>query len=357
MSFRTNLQYLRSQRNMTQEQLAMLLGVSRQAISKWESEKAYPEMDKLLMICDLFGCTLDDLVLGDVSVSRPAAREAAAADGETAATGPAAGKGPGAIAPAAALPQDLTGYDRHRRRFAPLPPTRSAAIVAATGIGCLFDSGNSILGATPLNGFLTLLCICVGVIVGLAALIPGGMSHADFKRRHPYVKDFYAEDDRSREMRVLVTGIVAGIAMILIGTVVLVYADDVLGVSDGWPVTIMLVLCAAAVFCFVYCGMRYGMLDIDGYNKEAESDRKERAGEQDFYARLTGTVCGIIMMVATVIALCLLFLSPAALRGDWSSIGSGVSEDSMFWLPWPIGGILCGIAAAIIRLVKDYRER
>lgn len=38
MSFRTNLQYLRAQRNMTQERLAMLLGVSRQAISKWESE-------------------------------------------------------------------------------------------------------------------------------------------------------------------------------------------------------------------------------------------------------------------------------------------------------------------------------
>ena len=40
MSFRANLQYLRAQRNMPQEQLAMLLGVSRQAISKWESEKA-----------------------------------------------------------------------------------------------------------------------------------------------------------------------------------------------------------------------------------------------------------------------------------------------------------------------------
>ena len=44
MSFKENLQYLRGSRNMTQEQLAMLLGVSRQAISKWESEKAYPEM-------------------------------------------------------------------------------------------------------------------------------------------------------------------------------------------------------------------------------------------------------------------------------------------------------------------------
>lgn len=67
-NFKTNLQYLRAQRNMTQEQLAMLLGVSRQAISKWESEKAYPEMDKLLVICDLFDVTLDDLVIGDVSL-------------------------------------------------------------------------------------------------------------------------------------------------------------------------------------------------------------------------------------------------------------------------------------------------
>lgn len=42
MSFRANLQYLRAQRNMPQEQLAMLLGVSRQAISKWESEGRLP---------------------------------------------------------------------------------------------------------------------------------------------------------------------------------------------------------------------------------------------------------------------------------------------------------------------------
>lgn len=69
MSFKENLQYLRGSRNMTQEQLTMLLGVSRQAISKWESEKAYPEMDKLLMLCDMFGVTLDDLVMGDVRAS------------------------------------------------------------------------------------------------------------------------------------------------------------------------------------------------------------------------------------------------------------------------------------------------
>lgn len=246
MSFRANLQYLRAQRNMPQEQLAMLLGVSRQAISKWESEKAYPEMDKLLMICDLFGCTLDDLVLGDVSASvnvGAAARGAAEGDHGSAArtvTGEGAGEPaymkdadgsigesarsggdgingpssanalpgkmlhgtsssrPGTLANVAALPQDLTGYDEHRCRFALLIAGGVAVIIAGAGIGNLFDSDNSILGVTPLNDFLTFLCICVGVIIGLAMLIPGGMSHTDFKRRHPYVEDFYAARCRPR---------------------------------------------------------------------------------------------------------------------------------------------------------------
>ena len=57
--------HLRATRNMAQEQPAMLLGVSRQSVTKWEAEKSYPEMDKLIKICQLFACTLDDLVTGD----------------------------------------------------------------------------------------------------------------------------------------------------------------------------------------------------------------------------------------------------------------------------------------------------
>ena len=52
---------------MTQEQLALLLGVSRQSVTKWETEKSYPEMDKLLKMCRIFDCTLDDLVQGDLT--------------------------------------------------------------------------------------------------------------------------------------------------------------------------------------------------------------------------------------------------------------------------------------------------
>ncbi len=62
MNFGDKLSSLRRENNITQEQLAEYLGVSRQAISKWESCTAYPETDKLIKMCELFNCSLDYLL-------------------------------------------------------------------------------------------------------------------------------------------------------------------------------------------------------------------------------------------------------------------------------------------------------
>lgn len=70
MSFGQNLQFLRKMQNkMTQDELAERLGVSRQTVSKWELDSAYPEMDKLIELCDLFSCSMDELVRGDMNLS------------------------------------------------------------------------------------------------------------------------------------------------------------------------------------------------------------------------------------------------------------------------------------------------
>lgn len=68
---------------------------------------------------------------------------------------------------------------------------------------------------------------------------------------------------------------------------------------------------------------------------------------------MTGAVCGIIMILATIVALCLLFV-PLGVGGvgamdapDWQPSGFTM----FFWLPWPIGGLLCGIVALVVRLV------
>jgi transcriptional regulator with XRE-family HTH domain len=72
MHFENNLQYLRKLTSMTQEDLAEKLAVSRQTISKWESGTAYPEMEKIFVLADLFNISLDKLLREDLTKKRDA---------------------------------------------------------------------------------------------------------------------------------------------------------------------------------------------------------------------------------------------------------------------------------------------
>ena len=62
MEFNEKLQELRKQKNLTQEELAERLYVSRTAISKWESGRGYPNIDSLKMISSFFSVTIDELL-------------------------------------------------------------------------------------------------------------------------------------------------------------------------------------------------------------------------------------------------------------------------------------------------------
>lgn len=56
----------RKRAGLSQERLAELLGVSRQAVSKWEGDAAQPELDKIVALARLFGITTDQLLLEDI---------------------------------------------------------------------------------------------------------------------------------------------------------------------------------------------------------------------------------------------------------------------------------------------------
>lgn len=62
MDLRDNISERRRAANLTQEDVASKLGVSRQTVGKWESGRATPELDKLVALCDLLECSLDELV-------------------------------------------------------------------------------------------------------------------------------------------------------------------------------------------------------------------------------------------------------------------------------------------------------
>lgn len=62
-----NIAALRKEKNMTQEDLAGALGVSAQAVSKWENENSCPDISLLTQIADLFGVTVDELLRKDAA--------------------------------------------------------------------------------------------------------------------------------------------------------------------------------------------------------------------------------------------------------------------------------------------------
>lgn len=64
MDFSTQIKKLRNEKNLTQQQMAEQLGISRQAVSSWENDRSLPDIEMLIIISRTFGITLDELILG-----------------------------------------------------------------------------------------------------------------------------------------------------------------------------------------------------------------------------------------------------------------------------------------------------
>ena len=74
MSMGSKLAEARRKNNLTQEQLAEQLGVSRQAVSRWESDTAYPETDKIVRMAELFHVSCDWLLRDGAEAPAPGRR-------------------------------------------------------------------------------------------------------------------------------------------------------------------------------------------------------------------------------------------------------------------------------------------
>lgn len=70
MTFGKRLQQVRKAAGLSQEQLAELVGMSRQAVSKWETDQAAPDIDKLASLCGVLGVSADELLGRDVPPGR-----------------------------------------------------------------------------------------------------------------------------------------------------------------------------------------------------------------------------------------------------------------------------------------------
>lgn len=333
MSFRENLIHLRAVNNMTQEQLAMLLGVSRQSVTKWESEKSYPEMDKLLKMCQIFDCTLDDLVQGDLT-GKPG--------------------NPATMMRSADRPADIFGYDEFMDRFAQKISAGCAAAIAGVAFSIVFgalspdpDGGLGILPEGVAGAFV-MLSIFVGVAVCLALIIPAAFEHSSFVKAHPYLEDFYTQEQKTQARTVFTRELIVGILAVGLGICsALVFDSTLYEALLGVP--LMLLFIAVGVRFIVHGGLILGKTNIASYNEaagevlsaqeiasmNASPEYKQELLNAHKQDKRIGSMCGIIMIIATIAGLVMLFIPEY--------------KSAYFWMAWPIGGLLCAIVALLIR--------
>lgn len=316
MNFRTNLSYLRTSYSMTQEQLAMLLGVSRQSVTKWESGKSTPEMDKLLKLCEIFSCTLDELVCGDLT-----GREAQA------------------FQPATSAPVDLCGYDEERTSFAWHIALGVGCFILGPALLCLIQSAGEALGvAAKISEVVGVIGQLGLTAVGLALIIPAGMRHAAFVKDHPYIEDFYTAEEREQCRENFIRQLVGGILLILAGVGLCVLVESLLG-KDTLGAGLLLGCVALGVWSIIHGALLWGGMDVDAYNvQSAEFAESSVASDgspspKGRRERITSGLCGAIMLIATIAGLTMLFVP-------------GYTTP-YFWLAWPLGGLLCGVVSCL----------
>ena len=68
MTIGERLLKLRKERNLSQEELGNILDVSRQTISKWETDQTTPDFDKIVPLCEYYGITSDELLTGNKNI-------------------------------------------------------------------------------------------------------------------------------------------------------------------------------------------------------------------------------------------------------------------------------------------------
>lgn len=291
-AFADNLAQLRATHNMTQEQLAEHLGVSRQSVSKWESGVCLPELATLDTLCSLFDCTLDNLLRGSVAQADLAALEA---------------------------------YDAGWNRFAKAITFGTAMVllgVAASGFALSFGLGERTAGVVM---FLFL-------IVGVVCIIASGIQFEAFSKKNTAAAVVYPESRRAPfderfpwYMAGGVGGILADVVLMMLLTQ---WLDDMM---SGSVFMLVLTVCVSVL---VWAGMQRGKLD--------EPDEARRKRDDPDYAHRqesVGRIAGVLWILAVAVFLVWSFLFDA-----WK----------ISWLTFVVAALLTGaVGAAFSREVDD----
>ena len=294
MSFGENLQNLRRKENMTQDELAEKLNVSRQAVSKWESASGYPETEKIIAICEIFNCSMDDLVKGKIKETN----------------------------------LEKNNYDLIMTKSAKGNSLAVGIILLGVAIMLTILSFATNEQLEEQYSFIGVIFVLLGVVFAVPLFIINGNRIEEFKQKNPKLNNIYNEKELEEGKAKYTKFTAIGISIILIGVIAMLLIVG-LKISDEescLAVAVLMYFITIGTTIIVYSSSMKDKFDILKYNKENSLEYKELKNK-------VGRICGIIMLVATIIFLV------------W---GFTLNMWQINWIVYPIGGIICGIISILI---------
>lgn len=299
MCFSENLQTLRKEKNISQEQLAEQLNVSRQAVSKWETDGSYPDMDKLIQLCKLFGCTMDELVMQKISIDKS---------------------------------DDRRRHETHYNRFS----TGMALGVLLVLLGASFTTMLYPIKNEILADAIMLLFIIAAVMLFIIC----GLEHSAYIHDCRKLPEIYSDEEvRKFNERRFPYMIALGVGLILAGLIV----SNIFNFADIGNAA-FLAFVGVASGLMTYAGIQRAKYDIDKYNRERDYEDGVKSTDTDKIAAhkrnraLVGKINGAIMLLATAV-----YVGIGLIFGIWSPT----------WAVFPIGGILCAIVCLVLGNSRD----
>lgn len=256
MNFGIKLQLLRKEKRMSQEALAEQLGVSRQAVSKWECGDGYPEMDKLIMISNLFNVSLDYLMKNNEN-----SEENIDSLGEDCVV---------------LSTTELEDTIRFKEKYGFIIAVAVATIISGVAVANFF---NNTMGYAAM---MLMIAVAVGTIV-VIGIISGRYEYLDKKSIRLKPSDLEMLKEKQKKFKTtFAIMIAAGVFFDIAGLAALIAFEDY--VLEGTMSGYFLLAVAFSVFLYIYAGMKEAMYHQLCDNKEFVKEREDEDEYGKYYA-------------------------------------------------------------------------
>ena len=324
---------LRKKSGWSQEELADKLNVSRQAVSKWESAQSVPDMNRILMLSELFGVSTDYLLKDELGEEARSERDIPE-DRET---------------PLRRVSmEEAREFLSHREKIKGYIPFGVALCILSPVVlillSVLREAGKIVFSESAAVGTgLLVLMLMVGGAVALFVVSALTGKRFEYLQKEDFETEYgvsgFVREKRDREQGGFVAQLVCGIVLCVLsavpifGAMIFNGSEDELSLRIAVAVAILLVLVAIGVWLIVRAAIGRGSCDIlleeGDYSRARKADQKKNE-------TLSGVYWGIVTAG---------YLAYSFITGDWGRS----------WIVWPVAGVLFGVVAAIFGAVKGKK--